>query len=314
MAHLTASSEVNGCLKNIDYQNPESILSARHCYLTKSNLASRAKHLKSLYSVNVQADNINGVAADIVTPAGGVTKRNKRKALLYIHGSGGFIDHPLMRQMGSIPMAALGHIKVIGVDHRLMPEGTLADSLTDIGAVYQEVIKTYGADNVGVYGCSNGANLSASLMPWLSQNGLPLPGAIALSGEGGDAVVLGDSTYMLSAFNDSGLTEIFMSPEEFMRSSFYFNDFDAKDPIARPFIHPEVLAQFPPTILLAGTRDMTTHRVIDGHRDLLRNGVDAELHLWDGLPHCFQNGMPEIPESRELYGQQLRFFEKHLGR
>ena len=44
-----------------------------------------------------------------------------------------------------------GDIKVIGVDHRLMPEGTLADSLTDIGAVYQEVVKTYGADSVGVY-------------------------------------------------------------------------------------------------------------------------------------------------------------------
>lgn len=176
------------------------------------------------------------------------------------------------------------------------------------------MIETYGADSVGVYGCSNGANLAAALMPWLLQEKLPLPGAISMSGEGGDPAVVGDSSYLLNAFAGSGVHEPFKSPEDFIASSYYFNGLEANGPIVRPFLHPDVLAQFPPSILLGGTRDMAVHRIIDGHRDLLRSGAEAELHLWDGLPHCFQAGMPEVPETREFYEQQLAFFKRHLGR
>jgi hypothetical protein len=47
------------------------------------------------------------------------------------------------------------------------------------------------------------------------------------------------------------------------------------------------------------------------HFLLVAQGVDAELHVWEGLGHAFLYD-PELPESREVYAVVVRFFEKHL--
>jgi acetyl esterase/lipase len=41
----------------------------------------------------------------------------------------------------------------------------------------------------------------------------------------------------------------------------------------------------PPTILTAGTRDFLLSDTVRLHRKLLRAGVRAELHVWEGAPH-----------------------------
>jgi acetyl esterase/lipase len=43
-----------------------------------------------------------------------------------------------------------------------------------------------------------------------------------------------------------------------------------------------------------------------------QTGVDAELHIWDGMWHSFFSD-PEMPESREAYAVMARFFDRHLG-
>ncbi|HEV2284592.1 MAG TPA: hypothetical protein VGR80_01005, partial [Steroidobacteraceae bacterium] len=42
-------------------------------------------------------------------------------------------------------------------------------------------------------------------------------------------------------------------------------------------------------------------------------GVEAELHVWDGLWHAFFFD-PDLPESRQVYRVVVRFFDRHLGR
>jgi acetyl esterase/lipase len=41
-------------------------------------------------------------------------------------------------------------------------------------------------------------------------------------------------------------------------------------------------------------------------------GVEAELHVWEGMWHSFFSD-PELPESRQAYRTIVRFFERHLG-
>ena len=48
------------------------------------------------------------------------------------------------------------------------------------------------------------------------------------------------------------------------------------------------------------------------HRQLTRLGVEADLHVWEGLDHVFHYN-PELPETRELNELIIRFFEQHLG-
>jgi hypothetical protein len=45
---------------------------------------------------------------------------------------------------------------------------------------------------------------------------------------------------------------------------------------------------------------------------LVKLGVDADLHVWEGLFHGFFYN-PDVPESQEAYDVIVRFFEKHLG-
>jgi acetyl esterase/lipase len=47
------------------------------------------------------------------------------------------------------------------------------------------------------------------------------------------------------------------------------------------------VAKFPPTLLVTSTRAMEFGTAINSHNALVKNGVEAELQVWDGLPHAF---------------------------
>lgn len=288
------------------------VLKARQCLLKKYDYPQRIAKLRTIYDVTVETTTINGIEVDVVTPKSGVPKNNKERVLLYFHGSGGFIDHPDMRKTGAIPAAAIGKVKVIGVDHRLAPEGTLADTLEDLTAAYRGVLKEYPAENVGFFGCSAGGYFSIRMIPYLHKQGLPLPGAIAPQGETGDFVE-GDSAYTDGAFGGSPLSDSFVFDQTVLDQLPRFAGFDINDPVVTPTRLDSTMQLFPPTIIMNSLRDLTHSRAVSDHRALLRNKVDAELHLWEGLPHCFQNGFPEIPETTDFWQQMNTFFDKHLG-
>ena len=70
-------------------------------------------------------------------------------------------------------------------------------------------------------------------------------------------------------------------------------------------------AHFPPSLMVASTRDCALSSVVNTHRELVKQGVVADLHIWDGLDHMFYlDG--EMSESREVYDVVVRFFETHL--
>ena len=92
----------------------------------------------------------------------------------------------------------------------------------------------------------------------------------------------------------------------------YFSAANPKDPLVSPLISPEVLAQFPPTLLITGTRDFALSGAIYTDTQLSRQGVDSELHVWEGLFHGFFYNA-DIPESRDTFNVMIKFFDSHLG-
>ena len=88
---------------------------------------------------------------------------------------------------------------------------------------------------------------------------------------------------------------------------------DPKDPLAYPINSPELVAKFPPTLLVTSTRAMEYSSAVNSHNALVRAGVDTELHVWDGLPHAFWYNS-DLPESREVYDVIARFFDRHFGK
>ena len=93
----------------------------------------------------------------------------------------------------------------------------------------------------------------------------------------------------------------------------YLSNVDPKDPLAYPINSPAFVAKFLPTLLVTSTRGMEYSSAINSHNALVRAGVAAELHVWDGLPHAFWYNS-DLPESREVYDVIARFFDRHFGK
>jgi acetyl esterase/lipase len=194
------------------------------------------------------------------------------------------------------------------VDYRLAPEHQFPAASEDVAAVYRELLKTYPPKNIGIYGCSAGGVLAVEAVAWFQAHQLPQPGAIAsLCATGVE--LTGDSSYLSPLLTGAGSS----GKPQHLADIPYFKGVDPKDPLALPSVSAALLAQFPPTLLLAGGRDFSVSSITTMHRKLKAAGDDSELFVFDGLWHAFLV-YPRLPESRETYAIIDRFFSAHLGR
>jgi epsilon-lactone hydrolase len=241
------------------------------------------------------------VPVESFTPTEGTRAHNRARVLINLHGGSYIIGGRWGGQVESIPIAAVGGIRVGSVDYRMAPEHRFPAASQDAAKVYRALLREYRAENIGIYGCSAGGLLTAQLVAWLQKEGLPRPGAIGMFCRGALRYERGDSNYfMTDAGRPAGGRVSYHSPA------------DRNDPLAFPGIDARVMAQFPPTLLITGTRDQAMSSVVSTHAQLVRLGVYADLHVWEGLGHAFFFD-PDLPESREVYGVVARFFDKRLG-
>jgi epsilon-lactone hydrolase len=262
-------------------------------------MAGRIKHLVELFPVTMQQTSIAGVAAVIATPVKPIPSRNQRKIILNLPG-GGFV----MGEAGStgmtesIPLAVLARVQVVSITYRQAPETTFPAV-----AVYRELLKTHRAQDIAIYGCSAGGLLAAESVAWNAKEKLPQPGALGILCAAADARWAGDSRawgrslQALPVRADSGRA--------------YFRAEDIDNPLASPVLAPELLRLFPPTLIITATRAMEMSAAVNTHRELVKAGIDAELHVWDGLGHAFFYNI-DLPESREAFEVMANFFQRHL--
>lgn len=282
-------------------------VSASRAYYDQINTA-RADLMRRLYPVDIEKRTIGGVSAQVVTPKQGIAPEQKHRVLVNLHGgaflwgagAGGLVE--------SIPVSSLGRIEVITVDYRQGPEHVFPAASEDVAAVYRALLKHYPAKNIGIYGCSAGGVLTGEAVAWFIHEHLPVPGAIGMYC-GAVAELSGDSAWVAPVL-DGGPPP--SSPLK-LADLPYFKGARASDPLVFPANSPTLLAKFPPTLLITGTRDFTMSSEIQSQRLLTDAGVDAELHVWDGMWHSFFSD-PEMPESKEAYAVMVGFFDRHLGR
>ena len=125
----------------------------------------------------------------------------------------------------------------------------------------------------------------------------------------GQRLTEGDSAVLAAhAFE----TSFGVQPDAPLASLPYFAQVDPADPLVNPMGSPELLAKFPPSLLVTGTRAFEMAAMIDAHNKLVLAGARSQLHVWDGLWHTFYAN-PDLPESREFEQIVVRFFAEHLG-
>ncbi len=266
---------------------------------------------KAVYPVNIVEDKIAGVPVKIVTPLGldpkGHEGRGKNdRVLICVHGGGFNSDSGSLTE--SIPIANLTQTKVVSVLYRLAPEHPFPASVDDAVAVYKELLKSYKPGNIALYGTSAGAILTAETAVRLKQLGLPLPGALGVFSGMGDFSQVGDSIAMYAL---NGLSGHLDPPTPGVHDSEYVGSTDPKDPVLSP-LYADVHG-FPPTLFITSGRDILLSGTTILQRHFYESGVDAQLIVFEALPHAFWNDV-SLPESREAYKIMADFFDKHLGR
>lgn len=281
-------------------------------------IAPYVPRVKARYHTHREDTAIAGVRTYVYTPASGIAPENRMRVLINLHGGGFHECFPGCAELESIPIAALMRIKVVSLDYREGPQYRFPAASEDVAAVYRQLLKTYRPENIGIYGCSAGGMLTGMSLAWFQKHGLPRPGAagifcagatLASSGFGGDA------TYTALPLGEARMPPPPAPPGAKASAPplGYLTGVDPKDPLVAPASSPAVLAKFPPTLIITGTRGFEYSSAIFTHELLVKAGVDAELHVWEGLFHGFYYN-PDVPESRDAYDVMVRFFDRHLGK
>jgi epsilon-lactone hydrolase len=264
--------------------------------------------LLEAFPVNVAPGRIGGVPVEEFTPLEGL---DDERVLINLHGGAFYSGAIYVARMESIPIAYLGKFRVVSVDYRQGYEHKFPAASEDVAAVYAELLKTYPANRIGIYGGSAGGTLTAQATAWILQHGLPAPGAIGVLGAGAGGC--GDGDYfgaIGTGWTPPGAIVLGRLADGAVG---YFSDASDDDPLVNPIVAPEAFrARFPPTLLITGTRAHDMSPAIATHRALVQAGVDAQLHVFDGQGHCFYYDA-STPEGADANQTIIRFFRKHLA-
>ena len=301
----TISPEAQRWLESLNQQKvgpPESLAErrARTDVWRKTDSAEARK----LYPVSVEETSMAGVRTDVITP---LSTPQSNRVLINLHGGGFNSDSGSLIE--GVPIANLAKIKVVSVYYRLAPEHPFPAAIDDAIGVYKELLKTYPPHNIGIYGTSAGAILTVEVAVRLKQLGLPLPAALGFFSGLADFSRVGDSRQMFTLDGLPGRMELVDSSH--LPDDQYVGQTDRKDPVLSPIFAD--LHGMPPTLLVTGTRDMLLSDTATFHRALLHAGDDAQLVVFEAMPHAFWYHF-NFPETAEALQIMANFFDHEVGR
>ena len=194
-------------------------------------------------------------------------------------------------------------LPTVSVDYRTPPPHPFPAALEDCFAVYRELRTGAPGRKIIVGGSSAGGNLAAAVTLLIRDRGLEPPAAVILLTPEVDLTESGD-TFRTNALLDVNLKR--GVPE---CNALYAAGHDLTDPHLSPLFG-DFLPGFPPTFIQSGTRDVFLSNSVLMHRKLRRARIDAELHVWEAMPHA-RFGFGAVPENEEIAAELRRFIARH---
>jgi len=251
----------------------------------------------------IETTHIAGVLCHDCLPMAGAAADGP--VYLFIHG-GAFImgSGAFAKVLGARYAAAFG-IRVVSVDYRMPPEHPFPAGPEDCVTVYKALIETIDPARVVIGGGSAGGNLAAAATLMIRDRGLPMPAGVVLLTPEIDLTESGDTfrtNQDLDVILKHGLPEC---------NALYADGHDLTDPYVSPLLG-DFTRGFPPTLVQSGTRDLFLSNSVLIHRKLRAAGIDAELHVWEAMPHgAFGRG--DAPEHEEVTAEVGRFIRRVMA-
>ncbi len=302
----TISPEAQRWLDSLTHSTPGPETLAERRARTDVWRAKDSAEARRLYPVNVEETTTVGVRTDIITPLT-MPAENRGRVLINLHGGGFNSDSGSLIE--GVPIANLAKIKVVSVYYRLAPENPFPAAVDDVVSVYKELLKTYKPHSIGIFGTSAGAILTGEVAVRLRQLGLPLPGALGIFSGLADFSQVGDARQLFTLNGFPG--ELQPVDPKHLPDDQYVGKTDRKDPVLSPLFAD--LHGMPPTLLVTSTRDLLLSDTALFHRALLRAGADAQLVVFEALPHAFWYHF-QLPETKEALELMAKFFDEKVAR
>jgi monoterpene epsilon-lactone hydrolase len=261
-------------------------------------------HWLTSLPVSVETRTIAGVTVHVATPH---AIKHPERAHFRIHG-GAWVFMGGKYSKGEAAMTAVDMGCVtFGLDYRMPPDDPFPAAVDDGLAVWREVIKQYDPRRIAMSGASAGGNLSAAVTLRIRDEGLPMPACVGLLTPATDMTRASDTIV-----TNAGIDTVLRPGGNVI--ALYADGHDLTDPYLSP-VYGDFTKGFPPTFLQSGTRDLLLSDTVRLHRALLRDGIPAELHVWEAMPHGGFGGIfgSAAPEDKEMTDALVAFVDRVLG-
>lgn len=184
-----------------------------------------------------------------------------------------------------------------GVDYRMPPEHPFPAALDDAMVAYRHVLERHAPSRIVVSGRSAGGNLAVAMLLRAKDEGLAMPAGLVLLSPQVDLTESGDS------FQVNRMVDVVLPGSLMRNNQLYAGGADLLHPYLSPLFGD--LAGLPPTFVQSGTRDLFLSNAVRMHRALRQAKVDAELHVFEAMPHGGFGG--NTPEDAALAAEISRF-------
>jgi len=228
------------------------------------------------------------------------------QVLLYSHGSAYSVCSPRTHRRFIAAFGRRTGRRPFSLDYRLGPKHRFPAAHDDIVAAYLWLIsRGHRAEDIVVAGDSAGGHLSLSLCGELRRRGLSMPSGLVLI----SPLVDGSFAAATAEYRRAG--DPVVVPAYARRIiGHYFRTAQPGDP--RFDVSVEAGPDLPPTLIIAGGREMMRGDALLWERAQTAAGGQCELQIWPGQGHVFPLfGL--VPEARMAFAEAVRFVRQLDG-
>ena len=261
-------------------------------------LTDRLGPLLEKLPIIVDENVIDGVRTFAITAGGS----EPSSLYLDIHGGALITGGGEACKLMGIGRALTVNMPVWAIDYRMPPEHPYPAALDDCMAIYRAALEERDPKQIFLGGASAGGNLAPALLLRAKDEGLPMPAGLVLMTPEVDLTESGDS-FVINNGIDNLLGPLLPV------NQVYANGHELSHPYLSPLFGD--VTGFPPTFLTSGTRDLFLSNTVRMHRKLRAAGVEADLHVWEAMPHGGFGG--GTPEDLEMVTELQAFLMMHAG-
>lgn len=268
---------------------------------TNNTSKFKREQASSMYDSRIERKTIGGIEVDLVHPESATLPSEKSKIIIHLCGGVAYLGSELVHT--AIMVANLAGVRVAVPRYRYPPKCTWSEAINDVASVYTYLLDVSPKLQVGIFGESSGALLSILFTEHIIASDLQTPGVLGILGGGLPGYQTGS---ILGSLLDFGVYSKFILGNGWSGEASKPMKYDTR-------VESSIdLSCFPPTTLVSGTRDSALSATINLYNLLCDAGVDADLNVYEGMPHAHHTSF-HTPEGREVLEELARFLNENLS-